>query len=426
MPFDPPEAGCYWIRWEVEAITYQKQLCFEVGEPFSFLWPFQSHGVYTFQILDADYNILEFTIDGVVYDCFNAIGIPVYEIPEEELDELIALCDDPFGLLDIEFVGRGDLEVLEWELDPPPGGDDWEIAHEFVGRGDLELVDIEVADPPDHELEAELIGRGDLDLEHVVLGDPPGFAYLLNEEDNVMQAFSFRKLRPAYTGYCCRIERWADNATLDVGFSGGWLDETAVNAFLMGTDGGIRIWYNQMGAGGDWEQSSALLQLQIGFSGGVVKKSIGAIPYIAAYGNVSRHFDTTSGSVGPWFGTSHSASLVVHTDGDTNPYHIYAPGLTQYAGRGNSFPTAHYALAGSPEYWANNVYQLSVNADAYRAYVVPNSCHVWMNALDLSLWTETSFGEGFNGYIFEYVLFNLNMTAQRVAKTALVMPVYNL
>lgn len=426
MPFTAPATACYWLRWEYEAVTYQKQYCFQIGETIQFLWPFQTYGVFVFQFLDADFVPVLFDIEGVEYDCFNAIGIPTFEIPEEELEELLALCDDPFGLLDIEFIGRGDLEVLAWEVEPPPGGGgDWDLEAEMIGRGDLELLAIDVNDQPDHELEAEAIGRGDLELTHLVLGDPPGFAYLLNEEDNVMQAFSFRKLRPAYTGYCCRIERWADNATLDVGFSGGWLDETAVNLFLMGTDGGIRIWYNQMGAGGDWEQPSALLQLQIGFSGGVIKKSIGAIPYTAAYCNAAMMFDNSSG-VGPWFGTSHSASLVVHTDGDTNPYHIHNPGASNYAGRGNSMPIAHYANAGSPEYWANNVYQLGITANAYRAYVVPNTCHVWMNALDLSTWTETSFGETFNGYLFEYVLFNLNMTAQRVAKTALTMPVYNL
>ena len=72
---------------------------------------------------------------------------------------------------------------------------------------------------------------------------------LLDTYSTVGLAYSLRKLRSAYTGYCIRVRRSSDSTTLDVGFSGGVLDTTAVTNFVGASTGSITIWYDQSGNG---------------------------------------------------------------------------------------------------------------------------------------------------------------------------------
>ena len=61
-------------------------------------------------------------------------------------------------------------------------------------------------------------------------------------------AFSVRRLSfaNAYTGPCLRVRRSSDNAEQDIGFdSSGWLDETAILAFVGSGNGFVVAWYNQ-------------------------------------------------------------------------------------------------------------------------------------------------------------------------------------
>jgi hypothetical protein len=427
MPFDDFDPGCYNIEWVFEEITYRKRVCFEVGEPFQFLWPFQSHGVFTFQIYDVNGDPVTFDIDGVGYDCFNAIGIPTYEIDEEELNELLALCDDPFGLITFEFIGRGDLEILEWELDPPPGDDDWEIEVEFIGRGDLDLDTIEVADPPDHEMEVEFIGRGDLDLEAYSLGDPPGFAYVLDGEDLVMFAYSFRRLSPTYSGPCCRVIRHADNAELDIDFNGGWRDDIQLANFLMNTDGSIIKWYNQQGPGDDWEPVTGPLDGPlIGNSSGPIKYINGPLTIPSAAMNTGKNL---SAAPGTWNGAAHCGHIVAVVSSPGVPIVIDNPliGTQYYAAMGN-VASPHYNDVGTPTTYVDGGLMLGGNQNTLRTLAYGKMSHIWLDSLDMS--AVTSCGTGSTGtwgaYINEFIQFNENNTGDRVAKTLLTLPVYGI
>jgi hypothetical protein len=71
-------------------------------------------------------------------------------------------------------------------------------------------------------------------------------------------AYSFRQLGtnyvPAgYAGNCILVKRDWDSATLDIGFSGGWRDDTTMVDFVTGSgthptaNGTIQIWYDQAG-----------------------------------------------------------------------------------------------------------------------------------------------------------------------------------
>lgn len=62
-------------------------------------------------------------------------------------------------------------------------------------------------------------------------------------------AYSLRKIRTAYAGSAIQVRRSSDNATQDIGFSGGFLDESALTTFIGSNSGYISIWYDQSGNG---------------------------------------------------------------------------------------------------------------------------------------------------------------------------------
>ena len=88
-----------------------------------------------------------------------------------------------------------------------------------------------------------------------------------SEYPNASVAFSFRKLRTAYTGNCIRVQN--DSGTnLDIGFdSNGNLDTAAISTHCGSGDGKIVRWYDQSGSGLYAEQSSSSAMPTI-FSGG--------------------------------------------------------------------------------------------------------------------------------------------------------------
>lgn len=78
-----------------------------------------------------------------------------------------------------------------------------------------------------------------------------GSSYLLDDVTGAAIAHSFRKLRSAYSGDCCKVRRISDDATQDIGFSGNFLDTSALTDFL--TD----IYESDFSGGShDWESHS--------------------------------------------------------------------------------------------------------------------------------------------------------------------------
>lgn len=75
-------------------------------------------------------------------------------------------------------------------------------------------------------------------------------------------AFSFRKLRSAYTGDCCRVTNSGATA-LDIGFSGDYLDVSALTTHLGGGSGTITM-YDQSGNGYDLENTVGAPSIQLG------------------------------------------------------------------------------------------------------------------------------------------------------------------
>tara|TARA_R110000850_G_scaffold124540_1_gene242761 strand:- start:115 stop:996 length:882 start_codon:yes stop_codon:yes gene_type:complete len=105
---------------------------------------------------------------------------------------------------------------------------------------------------------------------------------LLDQFPNAAAAFSVKKIRNAYTGFCIRVRRASDNTTLDIGFSGDDLDTSSLQTFCAGTDGFINTWYDQSGNAKNATQATNANQPKIVTSGSVILKN--GIPAISSDG----------------------------------------------------------------------------------------------------------------------------------------------
>ena len=98
-------------------------------------------------------------------------------------------------------------------------------------------------------------------------GAAPGL--LLDDYPNAQAGISFRKLRTAYTGNCITVRRSSDNAEQNIGFVNDYIDTATLASFCSGTNGFIKIWYDQSGNANNVSQTTANLQPQIVTSGTV-------------------------------------------------------------------------------------------------------------------------------------------------------------
>jgi hypothetical protein len=73
---------------------------------------------------------------------------------------------------------------------------------------------------------------------------------LLDAYPNALVAYSFRKLRAAYTGSAVRMRRVSDSVEQDIGFVGNDFDTASAATFIGASSGTIVTWYNQTGVGG--------------------------------------------------------------------------------------------------------------------------------------------------------------------------------
>jgi len=76
-----------------------------------------------------------------------------------------------------------------------------------------------------------------------------GRSGLLADYPGAAAAYSLRLLDTNYTGNAIRVRRASDNAEQDIGFDGnGDLDTSSLATFCSGTNGVVKIWYDQAGS----------------------------------------------------------------------------------------------------------------------------------------------------------------------------------
>ena len=74
-----------------------------------------------------------------------------------------------------------------------------------------------------------------------------GGALLLDTYPGAAAAYSLRKLRSAYTGFCIRVTRASDLVQQDIGFVNNVLDLTTLQTFIGSSSGAVNTWYDQSG-----------------------------------------------------------------------------------------------------------------------------------------------------------------------------------
>ena len=93
---------------------------------------------------------------------------------------------------------------------------------------------------------------------------PKPTPYLLDTYEGAAAAYSLRRLRSSYTGPAVRVRRDSNNDELDIYFNrDGSLDTATLEAFCAGTDGFVKVWYDQGQEGNDAEQTNTSLQPKI-------------------------------------------------------------------------------------------------------------------------------------------------------------------
>lgn len=93
---------------------------------------------------------------------------------------------------------------------------------------------------------------------------PKPTPYLLDTYEGAAAAYSLRRLRSSYTGPAVRVRRASNNDELDIYFNrDGSLDTATLEAFCAGTDGFVKVWYDQSGNGLDLTQTSTGAQFKV-------------------------------------------------------------------------------------------------------------------------------------------------------------------
>ena len=86
---------------------------------------------------------------------------------------------------------------------------------------------------------------------------------LLDEYSGAAAAYSLRKLSSSYSGNAFKVRRASDDAELNIGFSSGQLDTSALATHCGSSDGFVVTWYDQSGNSNNATQSTAANQPKI-------------------------------------------------------------------------------------------------------------------------------------------------------------------
>lgn len=98
--------------------------------------------------------------------------------------------------------------------------------------------------------------------------------FILDQERNTKMAYSVRKLRSKYRGYCLRVRRSNDDAEMDIGFDWkGDLDTTRLMTFVGINSAYVVTWYDQSGNSLDATQIVNANQPQIVNAGVLITRN---------------------------------------------------------------------------------------------------------------------------------------------------------
>lgn len=100
-----------------------------------------------------------------------------------------------------------------------------------------------------------------------ILPNNVGSALFLDLYTSARIAYSVRKLRVGYTGFCMRIRRSSDNSETNIGFVNNYVDTASILSFCGAGSGFVSIFYDQSGNGNNAIQNTAVSQPRICLNG---------------------------------------------------------------------------------------------------------------------------------------------------------------
>jgi len=267
---------------------------------------------------------------------------------------------------------------------------------------------------------------------------PKPTPYLLDTYEGAAAAYSLRRLRSAYTGPAVRVRRESNNDELDIYFDGqGNLDTASLEAFCAGTNGFVKVWYDQGPGGNDAEQTTTANQPKIVSSGSIIEEN--GKPALEFDGSSDRFpFDSTGLDIG-----NLSSFLVMKANvatglqnglilsGAVNNKRWYAPWL--YSGDFNySYATQLYAVATTAN-TENNLHTAIAGTTQgnWQAFLNGNS----LGSQTLQTGIDTSYTDGigalnganfFNGLMQEIVVYGSDQSSNRTGIETNINDYYNI
>jgi len=243
------------------------------------------------------------------------------------------------------------------------------------------------------------------------------FSYVLDVYPNAAIAYSFRKLRSAYTGYCVKVRRSSDNTTLDIGFVNNILDEASLIAFVGSGDGLIHTWYDQSGNSNNLTASSDAAQPRI-VTTGVAEKESGKI---AVYSTTAMRL--SSGSITQTYDSAFTVCKITSTTGAMIPFSTASnSGSYFYAECASGSSGISYSNWGTPSVYKNgNATSLTnTRGSMYTAFVTGNSRFLLsefslatISAIGRSTQYAASSSINTQNYIQEHITYASNQTANK-------------
>jgi hypothetical protein len=141
-------------------------------------------------------------------------------------------------------------------------------------------------------------------------------------------AYSVRKLSKTYHGFCLRVRRSSDNASLDIGFdTNGELDTAKMISFVGSYNGFVAIWYDQSGNQKNLTQVTPIYQPKIIDTGTLITSN--GKPFIGFYGTPNssnyNHMDVSGGQI-----STNAQLIIVNKFGSASGSDGFLLGHTSY------------------------------------------------------------------------------------------------
>tara|TARA_R100000353_G_scaffold49240_2_gene39118 strand:+ start:511 stop:1383 length:873 start_codon:yes stop_codon:yes gene_type:complete len=184
-----------------------------------------------------------------------------------------------------------------------------------------------------------------IDFPQPASGGGGGGSKMLDTFSGATAAYSLRQLSSSYSGNCVLVRRASDDAELNIGFSGGELDTSALATHCGSSDGFVVTWYDQSGNSNNATQSTAANQPRIYDGSGPRHISENGKPAIEFDGS-GDHFDLSISGL-------NINNMSVHTVSRPNP-------------SGTSNDAGHTLAAAGAVYWIHFIQRVgSVHKDRF-------------------------------------------------------------